>query len=44
MSDNDSIERNVTGNSSENVEGEVSEIQTLTQEAVKSKSEGLSLV
>ena len=33
MSDHGSTERNVTGNSSESVEGEVSEIQTLTQEA-----------
>ena len=30
MRENGSIEENVTGNSSENVEGEVSEIQTLT--------------
>ena len=35
MSDQGSIEENVTGNSLEYVEGEVSEIQTLTQEAVK---------
>ena len=34
MSENGSIEENVTGNSSEDVQGEVSEIQTLTQEAV----------
>ena len=34
LSDNGSIEENVTGNSSKNVEGGVSEIQTLTQEAV----------
>ena len=34
MSDHGSTEENVTGNSSENVEGEVFEIQTLTQEAV----------
>ena len=34
MRHNGSIQENVNGNSSENVEGEVSEIQTLTQEAV----------
>ena len=34
MSENGSIEENVTGNSSENFEREVSEIHTLTQEAV----------
>ena len=34
LSDNGSIEENVTGNLSKNVEGGVSEIQTLTQEAV----------
>ena len=34
MSENGSIEENVTGNSSENVGGEVSEVQTLTEEAV----------
>ena len=38
MSDNGSIEGNVSGNSSENVE-EFSEIQTLTQDAV---NEGLT--
>ena len=34
MSENGSIEENLTGNSSKNVKVEVSEIQTLTQEAV----------
>ena len=34
MSDRGSIEENVTGSSTENIEGEVSEIQTLTQEAI----------
>ena len=37
---NSSIEENATGNSSENVEGEVSEIQTLTQEAVNEQIRG----
>ena len=33
MSENGSIEETVAGNSSENIEGEVSEIHTLTQDA-----------
>ena len=41
MSENGSIEENVTGNSSENVEEEVSEIQTLTQEAVNEQIRGI---
>ena len=40
MSDNDSIEENVTENSSKNVEGEVSEIQTLTQKPVNEQIKG----
>ena len=40
MSENGSIEENVTGNSLENV-GEVSEIQTLTQEAVSEQIKGV---
>ena len=38
MSENGSIDENVTINSSENVEGEVSEIDTLFQEAVNATS------
>ena len=41
MSDRGSIEENVTGNSSENVEGEASEVQTLTQERVNEQIRGL---
>ena len=40
MSDNGSTEENVIGILSENVEGEVSEIQTLTQEAVNERIRG----
>ena len=39
-SENSSIEENVTENSSENVEGEVSEIHTLIQEAVNEEIKG----
>ena len=44
MSDNDHscTEENVTGNSSENVEREVPEIQTLTQEAVNEQIRGVA--
>ena len=38
MSDNGSIEEKVAGNSSENVDEEVSESQTLTQQAVNEQS------
>ena len=40
MSDHGSIEENVTGNSSEFVRREVSEIQTLTQESVNKRNKG----
>ena len=40
MSDHRSTEENITGNSSENIDGEVSEIQTLTQEAVNEHDRG----
>ena len=40
MSENDSFEENVTGNSSENLKGEVSETQTLTQEAINEQIKG----
>ena len=40
MSENRSNEEYLTGNSSENAEGKVSEIETLTQEAVKVQTEG----
>ena len=40
MSDHGSTEENANGISSENVEGEVSEIQTLTQEAVNEQMKG----
>ena len=40
MNDNSSIEEKATGNLSENVEGEVSEIQTLAQEAVNEQIRG----
>ena len=40
MSDNGSIEENVTGNLSKRVEGELSEIQKLTQEAVSEQFRG----
>ena len=39
-SENGSIEENIAGNSSENVKREVSENQTLTQEAVKEQIKG----
>ena len=41
MGDRGSTQENVTGYSSENVEGEVSEIQMLTQEAVNKQIRGL---
>ena len=41
MSDHGSTEENVTGKSSEKVEREVSEIQTLTQEAVNERIGGV---
>ena len=40
MSDHGSAEENATGISSENVKGEVSEVQTLTQEAVNEQIRG----
>ena len=40
LSDHSSTEENLTRTSSENVEGEVSEIQTLTQEAVNEQIRG----
>ena len=40
MSDHGSTEENATGISSENVEGEVSEIQTLIQEAINEQIGG----
>ena len=40
MGNHGSTEENVTGISSENVEGEDSEIQTLTQKAVNEQSRG----
>ena len=44
VSDHGSTGDNATGISSENVEGEISEIQTLTQELSTRKLEGLSLL
>ena len=41
-SENGSIEENVTGKSSENVKGEVSDNQALTQEAVNEQIKGFS--
>ena len=40
MSDHGSTEENITGNPSQNVEGEVSEIQTLPQEPVNEQIRG----
>ena len=40
MSDNGSIEENAVGNSSENVDEEVSQSQTLTQQAVNEQIRG----
>ena len=40
MSDHGSIAENVTGNSLENVEGEVSEVETLVQEEVNEQMRG----
>ena len=40
MSENGSIEENITGTSSENVKGEVSKIHTLTQKAVNDQFKG----
>ena len=40
MSENDSVDENITVNSSENVEGEVSKINTLTQKAVNGHIKG----
>ena len=40
MSDNASIQGNITANSSKNIKGEVNEIQMLTQEAVNEQIRG----
>ena len=40
MSENGSIEKNVTGNSSENVDGEIPNMHTLTQEAANDRIKG----